>query len=261
MISVVIRNKNQGQTLEFLLRNLTERYLNDIDEIIVLDNLSTDNSKNVSEKYNTKFVTIEKFSYGGSANIAAENATNDIVVIFSAHSFPISHDFFKLIKEKFEGREQTLAGLRCLHNINDYSGYINNISSVDDYNKAGLIFCGSVFNKVVWRKHRFKDDIHTFEDKEWSKRVISQGYTIEFVNSIFCYDIKRSKKQLFFRTKNEIIGSYQLHHTHYSLLNTLKNVLHSFFKLTVNYLTDLYFVFKKMVFMFVFLANKPKKIK
>lgn len=261
MISVVIRNKNQDKALEFLLCTLVKRYAQDINEIIVLDNLSNDNSKKVSEKYNAKFITIEKFSYGGSANFAAENAQNDIVVIFSAHSYPISHDFFKLIKNKFEGREQELAGLRCLHNTNDYSAFINEIDSKDDYNRAGLIFCGSVFNKAVWRKHRFKDDIHTFEDKEWSKRVISHGYKIEFVNSIFCYDIKRTKKQLFFRTKNEIIGSYQLHHAHYSLFNTLKNGLHSFLKLTLNYLTDIYYVFKKIFFMIIFLSNKPKKIK
>ena len=52
MISVIIRNKNQEFALEFLLRNLTERYINDIEEIIVIDNLSTDSSEAVSRKYN-----------------------------------------------------------------------------------------------------------------------------------------------------------------------------------------------------------------
>ena len=66
MISVVIRNKNQGKALEFLLRNLTERYLSDIKEIIVIDNLSTDNSEKISIKYGVRFEAIEQFSYGGS---------------------------------------------------------------------------------------------------------------------------------------------------------------------------------------------------
>jgi glycosyltransferase involved in cell wall biosynthesis len=259
MISVVIRNKNQGKALEFLLRNLVERYCEDIDEIIVLDNLSEDNSKKVSEKYNAKFITIEKFSYGGSANLAAESATNDIVVIFSAHSFPVSPDFFKLIKEKFAGKEDELAGLRCLHNINDYLGYINNVSSVDDYNRAGLIFAGSVFNKKVWNKHPFKSDITTFEDKEWSKRVIANGYKIEFVPSIFCYDIKRSKAQLFFRFKNEIIGSYQLHHSEFTFLKASKNLVHSICKISKNFCIDLYYCFKRYLFMIGFLLNKPKR--
>jgi glycosyltransferase involved in cell wall biosynthesis len=258
-VSVVIRNKNQDKALEYLLHNLVERYSEDIDEIIVLDNLSTDNSKTISEKYNAKFITIEKFSYGGSANLAAENAKNEIVVIFSAHSFPVSHDFFKLIKEKFKGRETELAGLRCLHNVNDYSAYINNISSDDDYNRAGLIFAGSAFNKRVWEKHPFKSDITTFEDKEWSKRVIASGYKIEFVPSIFCYQINRTKAQNFFRFKNETIGSYQLHHTNFTMFKSLKGFLHSFFKTTLNYFIEILYIVKRFFFMIKFISNKPKR--
>ncbi|MEO7975759.1 glycosyltransferase [Flavobacterium sp.] len=259
MISVVVRNKNQEKALEFLLRNLNQRYSADINEIIVLDNLSTDDSKIITEKYNAKFITIENFSYGGSANLAAEKAKNDIVVIFSAHSFPVSHDFFKLIKEKFEGREEELAGLRCLHNINDYSAYINNISSIDDYNRAGLIFAGSAFNKRVWEKHPFKSDITTFEDKEWSKRVIASGYKIEFVSSIFCYQIHRTKAQNFFRFKSETIGSYQLHHTNFTIFKSFKGFSHSFLKTTLNYFIEILYIFKRFFFMIKFLTNKPKR--
>ena len=35
-ITVVIRNKNQSVALEFLLKDLTERYLRDVDEIIAV---------------------------------------------------------------------------------------------------------------------------------------------------------------------------------------------------------------------------------
>lgn len=259
MISVVVRNKNQEKALEFLLKNLNERYSEDIDEIIVLDNLSTDNSKIITKKNNAKFITIENFSYGGSANLAAENAKNEIVVIFSAHSFPVSHDFFKLIREKFKGREEELAGLRCLHNINDYSAYINKISSNEDYNRAGLIFAGSAFNKRIWEKHPFKSDITTFEDKEWTKRVVAVGYKIEFVPSIFCYQIKRSKGQNFFRFKNEVIGSYQLHHSNFTIFKSFKGFLHSIFKITLNYFTELFYIVKKFFFMIKFLMNKPKR--
>jgi glycosyltransferase involved in cell wall biosynthesis len=259
MISVVIRNKNQDKALEFLLRNLSERYKDDIDEIIVLDNLSKDNSEAISKKYNAKFIVIENFSYGGSANLAAESASNDIVVMFSAHAYPVSHDFFKLIKEKFSGREHELAGLRCLHNNNDYLGYINKLTSVDDYNRAGLIFCGSAFNKRVWQKYSFKDDIQTFEDKEWTKRVIKKGYKIEFVPSIFCYQINRTKAQIFLRFKNEVIGSYQLHHVNYTTFKSLKLFLHSFLKLTLNYFIDIIYTFKRFLFMIKFLMNKPNR--
>ena len=163
-ITVVIRNKNQSIALEFLLKDLKERYSNDIDEIIVIDNNSIDDSEKIIYKYGAKLIKLENFSYGGSANLAAKSASNSIIVLFSAHSYPVSHDFFSQIKIRFD-KNENLAGLRCLHNPGDYKNYINGVSSLNDPNVSGLIFCGSAFNKKVWESHKFKDDIRTMEDK------------------------------------------------------------------------------------------------
>ncbi len=257
-ISVVIRNKNQAEALEFLLKNLTERYQEDIDEIIVIDNMSSDDSKKIVDKHNSKLVQIQNFSYGGSANLAAQSALNNIVVIFSAHAYPVSHDFFKLIKQKFN-ENNNLAGLRCLHNKNDYKNYIDSISSKTDPNKSGLIFCGSAFSKKVWETHKFKDDITTMEDKEWSVRVLKNGFDIEFSPSIFCYDIVRNHRQNFFRFKNETIGGYQLWNTPYSYKIAIKGLLGSILKLTRAFIVELYYAFKRFFFLLKFVSNKPEK--
>jgi hypothetical protein len=37
-------------------------------------NLSTDSSKEIAEQYGARFVTIENFSFGGSANVCAREA-------------------------------------------------------------------------------------------------------------------------------------------------------------------------------------------
>lgn len=257
-ISVVIRNKNQDEALQFLLKNLNERYFDDIDEIIVIDNNSTDLSIKYCNEYNARVVNIEKFSYGTSANLAAEVSRNDIIVIFSAHSYPVSWDFFKLIKEKFQNNNQ-LAGVRCIHSDSDYKGFINGLTALEDPNKAGLMFCGSAFNKKVWEAQKFKNDITTFEDKEWTKKVLKLGYEIDFVPSIYCYNIRRNKQQLFFRYKNEIVGGYQLWHTEYLFKNVLKSFCKSVIKILFNAFVDLFFSFKKFAFMLKFLLNKPEK--
>ena len=258
MISVVIRNKNQATALSFLLKNLTERYSYAIDEIIVIDNCSIDNSKEITEKFGARFVTIYNFSFGGSANLCAKEAKNTIVVIFSAHSYPISHDFFKLIQAKFEANPN-LAGLRCLHSSNDYKNFINKISAKIDPNKSGLIFSGSVFNKKVWEKHPFREDVATFEDKEWTTRVLKLGYEIDFVESIFCYDIKRTKKQLFFRFKNDTIGNYQLWHQDISLGNAINGFLFSIFNLMKSFAIDLWYAVLRFLYLVKFICKKPNK--
>ena len=258
MISVVIRNKNQENALEFLLRNLNERYLDDIDEIVVIDNLSTDNSSGIAKQYNARFETIENFSYGGSANFAAEKARFPIVVIFSAHSYPVSHDFFKLISKKFKQNEN-LAGVRCLHSSNDYKNFINKISAKKDPNMSGLIFSGSAFKRDVWKDHKFRDDVATFEDKEWSKRVLELGYDIEFVESIFHYEIKRTEAQNFTRYKNDIIGNYQLWNKDVGFMTASRGFVMSILRLLKWCVVEFWFIIKRYVYLIKFVLIKPKK--
>lgn len=260
MVSVVIRNKNQEKALGFLLKNLSERYAGDIDEVIVIDNLSSDNSQEVALKYGARFETIEKFSYGGSANFAAEKARNKYIVIFSAHSYPVSPDFFTTIKRMFD-KDDLLAGLRCLHNQNDYKNYIEGVSVSDDPNKSGVIFSGSAFRKSVWKEFPFKEDVPTFEDKEWTLRIIKTKYKIEFAPVIFNYHIKRSKKQLFFRFKNDLKGNYEIWNERPTLRNVINGFVGSLYKIVVNFISDMIYAFKRLIFSLAFLLKTDNKKK
>ncbi len=180
------------------------------------------------------------------------------MVIFSAHSYPVSHDFFDLIKKKFS-KNPNLAGLRCLHNSNDYKNFINQISAKEDSNKSGLIFAGSAFSKKVWKLHPFREDVSTFEDKEWTKRVLNKGYDIEFVESIFNYEITRTRAQNFFRFKNDVIGNYQLWNEEVNFLKVSKGLLFSLIKLIKDIFINVYYIFLKYLFYIKFLLNKPNK--
>lgn len=258
MISVVIRNKNQAPALSFLLKNLTERYAEDIAEIIVIDNISTDESETITKQYGARFVSIDNFTYGGSANRAAQEAKCPIVVFFSAHSYPVSHDFFQLIKEKFEANPN-LAGLRCLHSTNDYRNYINKVTATTDPNKSGLIFSGSAFRRSVWEKHSFRNDVATFEDKEWTVRVLKGGYEIDFVPSIFHYEITRTPQQQFFRFKNDVVGNYQLWHEDVSFVDSTKAFLGAVMNSVKIFLISLLYTFKRYLYVLSFMFNKPNK--
>lgn len=254
-VSVVIRNKNQEKALSFLLNNLTNRFQKFIAEIIVLDNLSTDESKEVTLKFGAKFISIEQFGYGSSANIGMENCNSSVVVIFSAHAFPVSHDFFKLIIDRFNNNEN-LAGLRCIHNVNDFRHYILGNTAKINPRECGLIFCGSAVNRDIWEKNKFKDDIITMEDKEWTIRVLKQEFDIEFIPSIFCYDINRNRSQEFFRFKNETYGSYYLWNYRFSFLKVVKGFIFGLTKKTKNYLFDIFYIFKKFIFQVNFFLRK-----
>lgn len=256
-ISVVIRNKNEKAILAFLLKVLREQYASDLYEIIVIDNLSTDGSRELAVEMGAKVVTIEDFSYGKSANLAMESSGGDLVMIMSAHSYPVSHDFFKIIKSHFVGRSD-LAGVRCLHFHGDYRKYLSGQTWKDDLNGCGLTFACSVVNKKMWLEERFVDDIQQCEDKEWTKRMVAKGYTVEFVPAIYCYEIKRTKKQLFTRFKNDTIINYQLWGDDVSFGGVIRKFVATSYHLIRDLIVDFYFNFKRTVWLFSFVANKPK---
>jgi hypothetical protein len=237
---------------------LKNRYADDIDEIIVLDNLSFDNSKHISAKFNAKFETIAPFSYGGSANKGALLAKNKIIVIFSAHSYPVSPDFFKVIKQKFD-TNLNLAGVRCLHSTNDYRNYILNIDANSDANKSGLIFSGSAFNKEVWKTIPFNENVPTFEDKDWTKRVLKAGYDIEFAPVVFNYEIRRTKAQEYFRFTRDVLGNYQIWHKEATIKNIFTGIIFGCIDAFKNLLVEVFYTFKKFFFMIKFKVKKPNK--
>lgn len=258
-ISVVIRSKNEEESLEFLLEVLHTKYLNDIDEVIVLDNLSEDHSEEVCKKFGVRFVSIKKFSYGGSANLAASEALHEIVVIFSAHSYPVSHDFFKIIKAKFEKSQGKLAGIRCLHNNNDYRLYLKSIKTKDSPNIGGLIFSGSAFSKSIWQEYPFNANVKTFEDKEWTIRMLQIGYEIEVAPCIFHYYIKRTDQQLFFRFKNNTIGAYQIFGKEITYSEIFKNFIAFFVNGLITFFVAIYYNFRRLLFLLYLKITGYKK--
>ena len=259
MLSVIIRNKNEAESLSFLLHNLRKRYYDDIDEIIVIDNLSTDSSREVAAEFDARIKTITNFSYGGSANVAAEEACGEIIVIFSAHCYPVSPDFFKVIKEKFQNNAN-LAGVRCLHCSNDYRNYINDIDASKDPNKSGLIFSGSAFRKSVWQKIPFNEKVPTFEDKEWTLRVLRAGYDIDFAPVVFHYEVKRTAKRNYRGMKNGLLGNYQVWHQEISLLHIFVHFIVAVSRMLKEFLLAFFYRIKFLFYSIKVYFNKPNKL-
>lgn len=79
MISIVIRNNNEAVALENILSILTKVYSDDYEEIIIVDNYSSDNSILIAQKYGCKIIKITDFSYGRATNLGIENSISNYV--------------------------------------------------------------------------------------------------------------------------------------------------------------------------------------
>tara|TARA_R110001632_G_scaffold186410_1_gene306790 strand:- start:633 stop:1403 length:771 start_codon:yes stop_codon:yes gene_type:complete len=195
-ISIIIRNKNEANYLSQLLKILDENYSNDYDEVILIDNKSTDASIDVAKKYNCKIVTIDDFSYGRACNLGIENAKNEYCVFLSSHSVPFGNDFLKNVHTYFE-KDAKIAGLRFCKNLGEVNSFYAHKNSSDNLNAFGLMNAASALRKSVWKKVKFDEEVKTSEDKIWTRDISKLGYEVRLIPSIFFYiNIRNFKSEI-----------------------------------------------------------------
>jgi glycosyltransferase involved in cell wall biosynthesis len=79
-ISAVIITKNEAANIERCLNSIKEV----VDEIIVIDSFSTDNTKEICEKFNVKFIPNTFVNYSQQKNFGIDQASNEIILSLDA---------------------------------------------------------------------------------------------------------------------------------------------------------------------------------
>lgn len=87
-ISIIIRNRNEDTHVGFAIQSCLDHF--DKPEIIIVDNNSTDDSLHTvnlfKDRTTVKVVNINDYTPGRSINLGVKQATNDIILVLSAHS-------------------------------------------------------------------------------------------------------------------------------------------------------------------------------
>lgn len=87
MVSVIIRNHNEGDYIGFAIQSVLDNIQNA--EIIIVDDHSTDDSLDVVRMFNNrgniKIFTIDDYTPGKSLNFGVQTATNETLLFLSAH--------------------------------------------------------------------------------------------------------------------------------------------------------------------------------
>lgn len=208
-ISVVIRNKNEAEALEKVLHILNKLYSSDLQEIIIVDNNSSDNSIEVAKRYGCKIVNISNFTYGRATNYGMEASGSDYVLLLSSHAIPVGRSFFKNTFLALDKNDK-IAGVRYINSFENYERAIKNDFLVKNPLENGLMAACCIINKKVWEKIKFDEELLAIEDKDWSQRVIEGGYSILDLNETFFYFMNRSFKANLYRYKIESISTFRL---------------------------------------------------
>jgi glycosyltransferase involved in cell wall biosynthesis len=269
--SVVIRNKNKEIQIERLLKCLTKVYVDFIDEIIIVDNLSNEATKDVYKKFNSyiKVINIENFTYGSALNKGIGLCSNNWILIMSSHCLPLGSLFFQQINNIIFKSNGEIGGIRLTmaQKFFDYERYLryayNDKLSFDlknNYADSGILANGAVVSKKAWEIVKFDEDVIAFEDKIWSEQILNKEFIIVPCDSIYYYDKRHMNlcNELFsYKTQ---FGARRVYFKDFSLNPVLKNIKvlflnnpKSFIKLQILQICKIYYDLK-----IVFFKNKFK---
>jgi glycosyltransferase involved in cell wall biosynthesis len=189
MLSVVIRCKNEARWIGRCLFALAQQRLTTIEPVVV-DNNSTDGTREIAERMGAKIVSIgdDEFSFGRAINRGFGAARYDSVAILSAHCVPVDElwaDYLAAALEAAPGVAGAYGRQEPLPDTSDFDKRDLWLTFRDQRlhqtNDAFFHNANSAVSKHIWRDHPFDEEINGQEDREWGQRMIAQGRSLFYV--------------------------------------------------------------------------------
>jgi glycosyltransferase involved in cell wall biosynthesis len=103
-VSIIIRTLNEKEELANVFEALSQQNFAGESEIIVVDNESSDGTKELAEEHGAKVLTIRKdeFTYPKSMNMGVKEAKYPIVILLVGHAIPIGKNWMNAAIKHFE---------------------------------------------------------------------------------------------------------------------------------------------------------------
>jgi|TARA_E500000305_G_C4006609_1_gene230323 rhamnosyltransferase len=198
MISVIVRNRNEEQFIGHAIQSVIDN-ISDF-EIIVVDNMSTDDSIDIVKMFNfedIKIETITNYSPGRSINLGVQRARGDLVMVLSAHSQIMQKINEPLIASYLEkyccvfGKQVPIYRGKKISKRYVWSHFVDqdveNMWS-DLENRYFLHNAFSVFNRDFLLKNKFDESLPTKEDRYWVNNDIhDKKYKTFYKHDMICH--------------------------------------------------------------------------
>ena len=186
--SIVIRAYNEEKHIGRLLEGIRHQTIKNV-EIILVDSGSTDRTVSIAESFGARIVRIPsgEFTFGRSLNFGIRAATNELIVIASAHVYPVYHDWLESLLSPFEdarvaltyGKQRGPDSAKFSEQQIFHQWYPDRSKP-----KQETAFCNNAnaaIRKSLWEKHPYDETLTGLEDLAWAKWTKEQGYDITYV--------------------------------------------------------------------------------
>ena len=192
-VSIVIRTRNEGRSLEKVLRIISNQDTELDYEIILVDSYSTDNTKYLAKKYDCKIINLSplEFSWGRALNIGIENSNSEFCILLSAHCYPANDKWMTHLVKPLIEDEKVAASYGGQLPIRGYDPFeeleLKMWFPTNSRKRIGISNSNACIRKEVWKKFKFNESLSSYEDGEWAMRVRNAGYELRYVPEAAVY--------------------------------------------------------------------------
>ena len=192
--SIVIRAFNEEQHIGRLLDGIQQQTIKNV-EVILVDSGSTDGTVAVAGRYPVKVVYIhpEAFTFGYSLNQGIAQASAELVVITSAHVYPVYPDWLERLLAPLAAPQVPGAAAIALaygkqrgNAVTQFSEHQVFAAWYSDHSqpRQPYPFCNNAnaaIRRSLWQKYPYDETLPGLEDLAWAHHIMAQGHAIAYV--------------------------------------------------------------------------------
>ena len=187
LCSIIIRAFNEESHISRLLDGISHQSVKDV-QIILVDSGSTDRTVQIAKERGVEIVSIapKEFTFGRSLNKGIAQAKAPIIVIASAHVYPVYPDWLSKMIEFF--KDPSIALVYGKQRGSESSQFSEQQIFVHWYgestqNPQDHPFCNNAnaaILKSLWEQHHYDEKLPGLEDLEWAKWANENHHRIAY---------------------------------------------------------------------------------
>ncbi len=247
--SLVIRAYNEEAHIGRLLEGVEQQTVRDV-EVILVDSGSTDRTVEIARQFGAHVLHIrpQEFTFGRSLNIGLTATTRELVVIASAHVYPVYPDWLERLLEPFADPRVALtygkqrgAPTSKFSEQQIFQRWYPEVSRPYQPHP----FCNNAnaaIRRSLWEIHPYDETLTGLEDLAWAKWAQEQGYAICYVAEAEIIHVHHeTPRAVYNRYRREAMAFKRIFpESHFSL--------YDFLRLTVfNIVSDLWHAYQQRV--------------
>jgi len=187
-VSAVIRANNEAKHIGRLLTGFAQQTVK-LDEIILVDSGSTDDTVKIAEAAGCRIVHIAKseFSFGRALNRGCQAANGDILLFASAHVYPVYDTYVEHIVSAFDRDNVAIAyGRQVGDERTKFSESRVMVKWFPDENIWDQQHpfsnnANAAVLKSVWKASPYDESLTGLEDLDFAQKALANGYKIAYV--------------------------------------------------------------------------------